>query len=180
MSRPQLPPVPTDKQWLEDYSAEHLYYESTMLHHFAGISFPTEPLTAGEQYAKNAAVEAFAGHLRNLIEFFFYGTSGKRSDVRAHHFVLPAVVAAWSAPGVLPGNLERSKYRADRELAHLTTGRYPAASSEKGWPRRELMTALRPRIQHFLKDADGERLAPRARDALNQLAGTAVIQRGTQ
>ncbi len=57
---------PYEKQFLLDYSQEHLSYEIDM---FFGILEMLSPTDTGATRLKNAKIESFVVHLRNLIVF---------------------------------------------------------------------------------------------------------------
>jgi hypothetical protein len=128
--------------------AEHLEYELKML-----WATGAELLTAtpGTWAQKNALVEAFALHTRNLVDFFYTPATG--DDVVAQHFFGQA--GRWNAVRPpLSTTLKTSKARANKEISHLTYGRLKVTTQAKHWPVRPIISELEAVLAVFLDRAD--------------------------
>src|SRR5882724_1770117 len=129
-----------------DAIAEHLENEIKM------------PWAAGAEVPKgrswvlhNAAVESFALHARNVIDFFY--TRPKKEDVVVGHFFGRA--RAWdSLRPPLTATLKRAKDRADREVSHLTYTRIRVREADKPWPVREITRDIQAVIDVFVQGGD--------------------------
>ena len=112
-------------EYLQRYSREHLLYEVGMFFQL-GRLLMTGPFLATPPEAAvvmhNAALEAFAIHLRNLLDFF-YVQKPRKTDV---------IAAMFYDAGKLPADFPRKSsmlitahLQAHKELSHLTTERHP-------------------------------------------------------
>jgi hypothetical protein len=112
-------------------------------------------------FLHNSVVEAFAGHLRNLLMFLYPDVYPPRpDDVLAHHFLAgPSPRDRWLKvrPRLSP-QLRRAKDRADKEIAHLTSKRIAGSRAAKDWRFVELGSELRSLIEIFVREADPARL----------------------
>ena len=145
--------MPSRKKLLQ-YSERHLFYEIWMLF---GIGEVLARSPVASEIFRYALIESFVIHLRNVIVFLYPPRHRKPSDVVAEHFFdrpdewkkkLPPLSAA----------LQKAKTRADKEVAHLTTGRIAGAPLEKGWPARQLLDELKKRLKLFAQLASEARL----------------------
>jgi hypothetical protein len=149
-----------DSKYLRRYSREHVLYEVGMFFQL-GRLLMTGPFLATPPEAAvvmhNAALEAFAIHLRNLLDFF-YTQKRFRTDVTAAMFYdageLPADFPAKSSM------LITAHSRAHKELCHLTTERHPEGSLEKDWKLHLLMMEMKQLFEKFLETASTARLDP--------------------
>lgn len=137
--KPHPPYVPrpspiAEPRELREYSREHVAYEVDMF--FGAIRSKRANIRASAIHdvascIANAVTEAFALHVRNLIEFLYpdaWGRPSRATDVLAHYFI--SSFDAWTkARPPLSPTLERAKIRADKEMAHLTTQRAPGIPS---------------------------------------------------
>lgn len=164
-----MPPPPiTDPAELVAYSDYHLRYEIDMLRDAAVHMGITQPW-----FLRCATIEAFAQHLRNLIEFLFPDKFPPRDkDVRAHHFLAqPEPYDYWrKIRGPISQKLVEAKIRADTELAHLTTLRKTGTPANKRWHRCVLLPELNKFLSVFAAQADPNRLGPDARAAIAELS----------
>ncbi len=96
---------------------------------------------------KNALLESFCIHLRNLLYFFY--ERKQKDDVKAADF-MPAGIR-W-CPGKLP-NRAKLKDRLDKEIAHLTWKRI-SDPKEKEWKWTELYEEFYVVITSFKQKAD--------------------------
>jgi hypothetical protein len=126
--------------------AEHLWYELTMLWGAAAAIAP-----APSTIYRNCAVEAFALHARNLIDFFY--SAPQRDDVAAAHFFSNPEEWLQRRP-LRPPLLEDAKGRANKEVSHLTYGRLLVTPETKPWPTGEIVAALDAALRAFCDSAD--------------------------
>jgi hypothetical protein len=140
---------------------------------------PDAPPVAAE-FLKNVRTEAVALHLRNLIVFLYPDQFPPKSDdVCAHHFLASRTpYADWlKRRPRLSSTLRQAKDRADREVAHLTTGRIAGTPAFKYWDVDRLVWELGGVLVVFADSAATDRLGVRARSAIDGLA-TALGHRG--
>ena len=91
----------TDQQ-LHDYSADHLYYEISMLYETA-MRLVHDPAMQTDWISRNALIESFTIHARALA-FFIYKEKRWHDDVTAAEYVND--VGAWCADrGSIPPEL---------------------------------------------------------------------------
>lgn len=110
---------------------EHLVYEFEMFHDTASI-LGTE-IVQNDLTIRNAIIEAFVIHMRNLLKFFF-DTQPLKTDVTASDFYedpedwinIRATLNDKEA-------VERICRRANKEVAHLTYDRLDVKPEEKAW-----------------------------------------------
>jgi hypothetical protein len=121
------------------------------------------PSAAEANRLKNAVIEVFAIHLRNLIDFLFLERP-QSTDVVAADFCATGV---WeSAKPSITSSLEAARVRANKEIAHLTSQRITGAPPEKAWDPRSLAVEIRPLLQLFVSKAEPSRLSPRVAAAI--------------
>jgi len=166
------PPISQPSR-LTNYSNEHVKYEIEMLLQAAILS--GAPL---QWFFANARTEAFAQHLRNLIEFLFPDRFGRRpDDVSAHHFLASRTAYSdWlKVRPRLSRALAKAKQRADKELAHLTAARMAGTPPPKTWLVCALLIALDDVLVVFAAQADHARLGAGARAAIAALSGWVTV-----
>lgn len=159
--RPPRPPI-TQPHRLKKYADEHLAYEVSMFFRAIltrNLAIQGHPGTIG--FVKNACVEAFVNHFRNLAVFLYpdaYRLSG--DDVAAHHFLAHrAAYATWvKVRPSLSRTLKAAKQRADKEFAHLTSRRISGARPFKAWAVVSLGDEIRAILKVFVANADPARL----------------------
>jgi hypothetical protein len=127
---------------LREYACEHVLYEIT---HFVRATAAIEAATAG-RFPMNFAIEAFALHLRNLLDFFA-PRNARKTDACARNFH-----QAWETPE-LDRPLRDARWMADKHIAHLTTDRTDDIDL-KAWPVEPIVASLVPIIERFATDAD--------------------------
>jgi hypothetical protein len=94
---------------LRAYACEHVLYEIT---HFIRAAQAVEAARAG-LFPMNFAIEVFALHVRNLLDFFA-PRNARKTDACARHFYKD-----WEEPK-LDLNLREARWMADKHIAHLT------------------------------------------------------------
>lgn len=144
---------------LRDYACEHVLYEIT---HFVRAAQAVEAAGIGPM-PMNFAIEVFALHLRNLLDFFA-PRSLRGTDAAARHFH-----AGWKEPE-LDSCLREARWMADKHIAHLTTDR-TADVALKTWPVESIIGSLIPIVERFAEGADlvCDDFRHRVRDRLAEL-----------
>lgn len=116
-----------------------------------------------QQFRLHTCLEVFMVHLRNLIDFLDSTRwPGQKGDVLAGHFC-----DGWQAdiPKNLP-SLDEARKRIHKELAHLTTRRFPDGSPEKVWSVDRLAGELRLLLNRFVTEANDKKLSRNVRAAM--------------
>lgn len=131
---------------LHAYFKEHVEYEMWML--FA----IKDSISLEDQVSRNARVESFAIHLRNLITFFYPTQNTKTTDVYARDFFTNKSEWIDSCP-VISTKLIKARERAHREVGHLTTHRISGTPKEKAWDMTDLCEEILPIIRFFYVSA---------------------------
>jgi hypothetical protein len=166
------PPISQPSR-LRKYSGEHLVYEIGMF--FAAVRCRSLSVAAPGVgvgwFLRNACIEAFANHLRNLVAFLYPDVYPVRAhDVAAHHFLAgPSPYASWRrARPPLSAALRKAKARADKELAHLTSKRIAGVRPAKAWAIIPLAQEVRSVLRVFVAEADPNRLGNSVAAAIPQ------------
>ena len=111
------------------YSEEHVFYEIDMFLWVTKMMASEDRIIVLEasdpSHLKNALIEVFVVHLRNIIDFF-YPKDPRSTDVIASDFCAEGV---WQRE--ISNNLGIARTRANMELAHMTSARLSGASSTK-------------------------------------------------
>jgi hypothetical protein len=141
---------------LVENSREHLQHEIGMLFGTA-LLFP-QLGTQSDDVLRNAVVESFAIHLRNIIAFL-YEKPKRQEGLVAEHYVRD--VQAWrTARGPQGALLKKARSRADREIAHLTTRRFFGNPPEKRWEAVLILRVVTPLLRTFRAHAQEDRIHP--------------------
>lgn len=127
---------------LREYAREHVLYEIT---HFVRAAQAIEAASA-DLFPMNFAIEVFALHLRNLLDFFA-PRNARKTDARARHFY-----KGWKDPE-LNVYLTEARWMADKHVAHLTTDR-TSDIDLKTWAVEPIVYSLVPIIVSFADGAD--------------------------
>lgn len=148
--------------------SEHPYYELEMVF-FMGEWLMSPDAGERELIVNNALIEAFLIHARSLTAFLHYEPNPKYpDDLTAEHYV--ADVEQWrAARGPMPEALKVLTYRTGKEIAHLTTKRYPSGSPQKGWSPQTIIDALAPRLKLFIDHVPAPRIDWRFRVFLSEV-----------
>jgi hypothetical protein len=128
------------KDELRDYACEHVLYEIT---HFVRATQAIEAARAG-LFPMNFAIEVFALHLRNLLDFFA-PRNARETDACAEHFF-----EGWEDPE-FNVHIREARWMADKHIAHLTTDR-TSDIDMKTWAIEPIVASIVPVIVRF---ADG-------------------------
>jgi hypothetical protein len=170
MTVPSSTPVrrPFADRYLTAYSAEHIVYEIDMffwLAELCGNALPglAAPSAADTTRLRNALIEAFVVHFRNLIDFLYLDKL-MATDVVADDFFPPG---AWGKlRPAITSNLEAARIRANKEIAHLTTERMAGSPPKKAWDFQGLASEIRPLLRLVAAHALGSRLSPNVASAI--------------
>lgn len=148
--------------------AEHLYYEIWMLRWTTIIlSFGV----FGDSICKNAFVESFAIHTRNLIEFLFDRKAKVTSDtiVAEHYFPDPAT---WRDRYPQKSKiLQEAWIRANKQIAHMSTDR----KKREKWNQAAIWNALCPILRDFVNKAPKDKFG----DYRSLIIGELVVINGS-
>lgn len=151
------------------FSGAHLSYEIAMCHQTAtNIRFGN----VAEGVLKNALVESYALHLRNLIEFLYWKTSKNRDGLSASDFVRSR--EAWlKGRGRIPKVLTVAHDRANKQVLHFTKKRFASGAPETHWLPGVELAALANGLRTFVDHADPEKLHPQVGAVVELLAAAA-------
>ncbi|MFN8160254.1 MAG: hypothetical protein U0R52_04305 [Solirubrobacterales bacterium] len=127
---------------LRNYALQHVLYEIT---YFIRAAQAIEAARA-ELFPMNFAIEVFALHLRNLLDFFAPRNT-RPTDACARHFY-----AGWEQPK-LNCYLREARWMANKHVAHLTTDRTTDIDL-KTWAVEPIVRSLIPIIERFTEGAD--------------------------
>lgn len=152
-----------DPAWYLAFSREHVAYEFYMLRKLA---LRTPPSVEEDRVQRFALIEAFAMHLRNVIDFF--AGPWRKDDVGADDYVREGT---WDGTPYAIDPLRALKRRADKEIAHLTSDRTAGEPKAKEWEPIQALSALGPAARTFLRDALPDSLDGRARSEIQKLLG---------
>src|SRR5262245_21470966 len=154
---------------LLDYSGEHLRYEIWMFFE-SGIQLSKIPDPKDDEgtLQKNALVESFANHLRNLL-LFLYPQRPKKNDVIAHYFFLDPIRDWKQMQPKQTETLKNALTKASQEVSHLTVLRRDSTDPSKRWPVIPLMKEVKRVLQVFVDNAPSTRLHNSTRDLVKSL-----------
>jgi hypothetical protein len=130
----------------------HLAYEIRMFNETARILMSG---AFGEGVIRNALLESFTVHTRQLLQFF-HPSGAKQSDVLAEHYFDDPMV--WrKIRGGIPSPVSAVNQRVGREIAHLTYGRLEVQPDAKAWNIRDIREAMMQLVEAFLRHAPTSR-----------------------
>lgn len=134
-------------------TSKHLAYELQMF--LATTQMMIIGIPNDQVDLKNAVLESFLIHLRNLIHFF-YASKPSQDDVFVQDFFEP------STPMVIPAKsstLETAQKRANKEIAHFTYTRNWKTKEDKQWVLHILTAEMTLLFIKFLKSVPKEHIA---------------------
>ena len=143
------------------FSAHHLYYELDMLFWTVTKVFDGKRRSfrsADRRRLKNALLESFAVHLRNIVSFC-YPFPVRADEVIAHDF-MPSDVDWEIVRPPLTYHLKNAKERTDKQIAHLTRLRYDGGHPKKAWAPLIEFDDVKKVLHCFISHADRQTLAP--------------------
>jgi hypothetical protein len=164
---------PFTDNYLSEYSRVHLNYEVEMFFATAVLysaqpdAAKGTPAAVWRRLARNALLESFAVHTRNLVAFLYEG-SPKDVDVVAADFCLPG---GWKA--IRPRKSQSVRVaddRASKEIAHLTTARMAGNPPEKDWHFDRLTREILRLLKIFADNALTTRLSPKVKATILALS----------
>jgi hypothetical protein len=143
-----------DRAEQELYGASvHVNYEVEMLKAMTSFLCEFPERTAEGIWRRNAYLESFVLHVRNLIDFLYPPTNAKPDDILAEHHVRD--VAGWKRR--CPGKtklLQDAEARVNELAAHLT---YATAQLPKDWEFSKIQSDLWQPLQCFFTELPFER-----------------------
>jgi hypothetical protein len=133
--------------------------ETTVLDRSTGIIKGSQNNYEGDilQVTNNALIEAFAIHIRSLLDFFY--AKGQDDDVSAEHFFSSAAMWENIKPPKTKEEVKTIKVRVNKEIVHLTYARQDVKS--KVWPFIEIQDDLNKAISIFTKTVPNNLLGNR-------------------
>ena len=140
-------------------ASEHLYYEYMM---FMNLANALSTGVFGESVIKNAVLESFTVHTRNLLDFL-YAEKPRNDDIIAIDFFEKP--EAWSSN--LPDKsplLASTNQRVAKEIAHLTYNRVGVTPDEKPWKFLQIANEINSLFQRFRNLVPNELLDERWND----------------
>jgi hypothetical protein len=152
------------------YSKEHLRYEVQNFFD-AGRLLATRPFDtsdSNEITIKNALVESFATHLRNLL-LFLYPYGGEKSDVISDLFFSNPILD-WKQkrrPESVFG-FRDLRQRASQEVSHLTVFRR-SADKDKQWQLLDIMQSVKAVLDVFVENAAPTKLDASVKDLVKSI-----------
>lgn len=129
-------------------SAEHVFYEIWMFlevtHNLARL-----PQTPQYQFIRNAYLECFATHLRNLLEFFYIPQNKRHQadDILAEDYLKDS--RTFKRNRTPFSQLKYATRRVDKQIAHLTYHRNRYNKRTKPWQFGRIHGQMLPTIQAF-------------------------------
>lgn len=132
--------------------ADELHYSFEMLHNCAMLLDESE---IQDELLRNAVLESFLVHARELIKFFYPGRSDPDTDVMATDFIDAS--ATWT-PSKNFSYWEDEKARIDKRLAHMS---YLRTTLDAEWQVNRIYGDLCELRDDFLKIAGKTKLAPK-------------------
>ena len=146
---------------------EHLFYEVVMLYRLPPLVIHSPGLYP--QDTRNALIEAFTIHVRQLIDFFWpEGARHKSTALASDYFDRDE----WE--GLRPGRpeilSEALRQKVGWGVAHLTYDRAWAPPEEKGWDFVGLARAFAPAVICFADHVGPDRLDPAYPQAMKAYA----------
>jgi hypothetical protein len=140
--------------------SEHLFYEVQMAFSLATYLAQTRG-TVTNQITRNAEIEAFTIHVRQLIDFLWMDRPEKSKNTNAF-------AADYFAPGewakIRPKRPEilnaALRHKVGWGVAHLTYDRARSTSLDKQWDPIALAGAIAPAVSCFAENLDHQKLKP--------------------
>ena len=154
--------MPRQQRTIEELQkvSNHLHYEVWMLKSLA------QALASGiakEGWLPNALIESFGIHVRGVMDFLYDDTPKFEDDVVAQDFFPSA--SDWVNIRPQPSELLlTAKYRAGKEVVHLTYARLAVIPDTKPWPFVALANEVTSVMEVFLKKVPKEKLGSQWRE----------------
>lgn len=143
------------------YSEQHICYELDMLQWSTIALLKIIPDTNGTDpnliFCKNALLETFAIHSRNLIDFLYPPEKVHKTDVTIRNYVDEKGHQQIQKRNDL---LEEAKTKANKQVAHLTTDRITYEKEGKGWCFLNIYNAIIDQFISYKPYFISSRLSP--------------------
>ena len=133
-------------------AVDHLKYEIAMLKETAGTLSQQPRLSWA---VKNALVESWVIHARGLI-LFLYHSPAKEDDVMACDYFRDGTWEKHRRP--IPGLLETTLTRANKEVAHITTFRIGKRLVDKQWDHNAITACILDLFRDFFGEVPEARM----------------------
>lgn len=102
---------------------------------------------------KNAMLESFLIHARNLIDFLYLDEPKWEGDVLAVHYF--AEFKQWiDKRGKIPGWLDKTRKKANKLLNHITLSRIKEYKHDRGWQVEKIKERIDQVFNLFEKERD--------------------------
>lgn len=137
----------TDREAYQ-YSEQHVCYELDMLR-WSTLSLLNTPNNLKENsilLVKNSLVETFAIHSRNLIDFLFPPLNTQETDVTIRDYLDQRGSQQIQE---CQGILKEARYKANKQVAHLTINRITFEEEGKEWSFLKIYNAIINQFLHY-------------------------------
>jgi hypothetical protein len=154
---PRERPKRTDDELLA--VSRHLLYEIEMLAHTASWLYTItvradDPDPKIRSTLRNAMLESWALHVRNLLSFIYDDRPGKGAAIAADF-----VDDDWQQlRGDPPPVLRLARAKASKEIAHLLYGRAELSDEQRTWHLAPILVELSKVLHRFLQSVPDARL----------------------
>lgn len=132
------------------YSELHICYELDMLRWstsaLLNIKKDTDSTDPNLIFIKNAIIETFAIHSRNLIDFLFPPIKTHKSDVTIRDYLDD--IGNQQIPECR-GILDEARTKAHKQVAHLTTERISYETTGKEWKYLDIYNGIIDQFIYF-------------------------------
>jgi hypothetical protein len=153
------------KKSLEDltYEIDMLYFSAmTLIKGRIAEPFPQIPTL------KNALIESFAIHIRNLIEFLYWNKKNGRDRVLAEYIIGDAEL--WhSQLGEMTEEINTIYEKACKRVAHLTIDRIYVTPEDKNWWFAKYTKEVALGLKIFLELVPKEMKDVKLKDAISRI-----------
>lgn len=148
--------------------SEHLYYEYDMMIRTANMLMQKNVLNSWFSISlKNALVESFSIHVRNLIQFFYNDTTDQDDLLAIHYF---EDKEQWiGIRGELTSTLKTAKKKANKQISHLTFTRLTNKPG-KNWEVEKIAKELIGLMSKFIETTNSDCMSVDYRSALISLS----------
>lgn len=154
-------------QELQKYAREHVYYELWMFLRLGQYLMGAPPSgDEQERVVRNAVIESFVIHLRNLIAFLYSVRVQTKDIIAADYFRDPNDWYTKRPP--ISRELRIARERSHKEIIHLTTERIAGTPPQKGWPIPALVREIKELMRLFAALASAERMDPTIQEVITQ------------
>lgn len=152
---------------LKQYACEHVHYELWMFLRLGQYLMEApQPSDDQERVLRNAVIESFVIHLRNLIAFL-YSVRVQTKDIIAADYFRDANEWYTKRPPI-SRELRIARERSHKEIIHLTTERISGTPPQKGWPIPALLREIKALMGLFAALASTERMDPKIQTLIMQ------------